>query len=80
MASPMPGTGGGKCRSSIWVASAAWSVSALNSADSRTLLRTGTCPPLAHSRLFWLIQLMKTRAASCLFWSGVRMRRQHELV
>ena len=41
-ASPMPGTGGGKCRSSIWVASAAWSVRALNSADSRTCLRAGT--------------------------------------
>ena len=30
----------------------------------------GTWPALAHSRDCWLTQLMKTRAAWFLFWSG----------
>src|SRR4029453_9307718 len=54
IASPIPGTGGGKCRESTCCASADCSGSALNSADSRNCRRAGTWPPLAQSIECWL--------------------------
>ena len=76
----MPGTGGGKCRTSIWAASADCSGQRLELGRLADVLRAGTWPALAQSSDCWLIQLMNTRAARLLFSSGVLQRRQHELV
>ena len=76
----MPGTDGGKCRSSIWLPIAACSLSAANSALSRIALRAGTWPPLAHSSDCWLMQLMNTLPAWQLVLVGGLLLELHEVV
>ena len=45
----MPGTEGGKTTFGSWSARVDCTLSAVNSGDSRTLLRAGTCPDFAQS-------------------------------
>jgi hypothetical protein len=45
----------------------------LNSFESRTLLRAGTCPALAHTSERSLTQLMNTFEAATLFGSCPRL-------